>query len=704
MNLHNPLHINQPSDVKSFLLKNYVVLFGVTIFVTLFLGAVISTYQMRSVHKLFVERLNKIIELHKNELLNEIALEDDSSLKQHIDLLKNQLSADEVVLKFNDKKIESTSSGFNEESISVVQQIILFPIGVKPLTVEIANDFDSINASLKIYYDSGFFDWVIKPFLETAAAIFLLSLIPMALIFIYLFGFIKKRFISPLRDVTKSLTEQKPIDPKLLNDGAIGEIKELAEASVRFKDVQREAAFSEMAHLVAHDIRSPLVLLGTLAQNTQGIPEENRRILKSVVDRINSIASGLLEKNKTRILAPKPKKAFVLSVIEKIVSEKQVIHRSKSIDLILNIQKDAARKFIGIDAVELARALANLIDNAVEAYELNEDFSYGEEKKKIKIELKSDAINHMVSIIVGDSGRGIPKEILGRIGEKGLTFGKLKGNGLGLYQAKTLVESVGGKLIVESEENKGTRIELRFPEVKEPQWCANSIRVFSDQRVVSIDDDSSIHSVWKLVFENKLQKTFLDFDEELNGLVDDRSLLFLVDNSVNRIKSLEENKQAFDGIDFIEKHNLAERAILVTNDYDDEELQNRCIRAGCKLFPKNVLPYLKVDKDLTREIMSYDLALIDNDELARMTWELRSQNQNKKVGIFETMGEFLNANVSCETPVYIDYRLDEGVLGVDVASTLSNRGYKNLILTTGEEKISNVPSFIKEVRGKEFPF
>ncbi|MBQ9134189.1 MAG: Spo0B domain-containing protein [Clostridia bacterium] len=105
----------------------------------------------------------------------------------------------------------------------------------------------------------------------------------------------------------------------------------------------------------------------------------------------------------------------------------------------------------------LVTIIGNLIDNAFDAMnESGED--YGAQKELLfGIYSRPGA----VLITVDDMGKGIPAEDLGRIFENGYST-KGEGRGTGLYQVKTLVEGLGGKITVESQVGVGTSFSISF--------------------------------------------------------------------------------------------------------------------------------------------------------------------------------------------------------------------------------------------------
>ena len=65
-----------------------------------------------------------------------------------------------------------------------------------------------------------------------------------------------------------------------------------------------------------------------------------------------------------------------------------------------------------------------------------------------------------ITVTVSDNGKGISPEMLPRIFERGVSDG---GTGFGLYFCKTVVESHGGEMRIESERGKGTIVYFTLP-------------------------------------------------------------------------------------------------------------------------------------------------------------------------------------------------------------------------------------------------
>jgi signal transduction histidine kinase len=99
--------------------------------------------------------------------------------------------------------------------------------------------------------------------------------------------------------------------------------------------------------------------------------------------------------------------------------------------------------------MELSRLLSNLINNAIEAH-------------ATRILIQAENVQPVTRIKISDNGKGIPNDKLKKVIEKGFSFNKKSGTGLGLSYAKEVTEKSGGQLILFSTLGEGTEIILEF--------------------------------------------------------------------------------------------------------------------------------------------------------------------------------------------------------------------------------------------------
>lgn len=120
--------------------------------------------------------------------------------------------------------------------------------------------------------------------------------------------------------------------------------------------------------------------------------------------------------------------------------------------IFLPIAKENIRAAASVQPKDLKRILSNLLNNSVEA---SNDGG--------RIRVSTDTDGEFCVIEVTDEGAGIPKDVIGKIGTKGFSFGKSNGNGLGLSNAISVVESWGRRVEITSNFSQGTSVTLRLP-------------------------------------------------------------------------------------------------------------------------------------------------------------------------------------------------------------------------------------------------
>ena len=271
--------------------------------------------------------------------------------------------------------------------------------------------------------------------------------------------------------------------------------------------LERHLALSSLAAQVAHDIRSPLAALGAAAKRLELLPPEQRSLIDGAVSRMQGIADDLLQ----RYSAPgaevkaKPGLHALAGIIKQVQAEERLQHKEKGgVKIEFYCASDGINALV--EPKELQRLISNLVNNSVEAFDGPGLVSIGlsELDGKVLIEVK-------------DNGKGIEPQILAKLGQKGETHGKAGGNGLGLYHARTTVESWGGSFIIESEPGKGTVVHIQLPRAA----CQAGCRV-----AVLLDDDQLVHMNWKMAAETagvelKAYKTREDFTAGIQALPKD---------------------------------------------------------------------------------------------------------------------------------------------------------------------------------------
>jgi signal transduction histidine kinase len=347
----------------------------------------------------------------------------------------------------------------------------------------------------------------------------------------------------------------------------------------------------ELAAQVAHDIRSPLSALRVAECDLTELSEEKRLLIRAAIHRIQDIANTLLMKNRgTRIhgvsraenanAGQETTTEMVSSLIEPLITEKRAQFTNANIVLHLD---ESYGLFASLKPGDFHRVFSNLINNAVEA-------SPAGATVDVRIfPFESDA-----EIQVVDHGKGIPQEVLARLGARGTTHGKTDGSGLGLYHARETVQSWGGTLAIRSEVENGTTVSIRLPKAAPPDYFAPRIEAAYGSEVVILDDDESIHRIWDERFREavRLGAIRIVHFSQADALKQWLSVhatgahLFLVDHEL-----LGQTKT---GLDLIEQHRIAGKSFLVTSRSDDSDIRLRCRAIGLRVVPKCLAGFIPI--------------------------------------------------------------------------------------------------------------
>ncbi len=353
----------------------------------------------------------------------------------------------------------------------------------------------------------------------------------------------------------------------------------------------KESMFAQ----IAHDIRSPLSALNMLLGSLNELSEEKRSIIRKASQRINDIANGLLphrsdapssrgDRVRSRIGSAHSEPVLLAAVIDSLVSEKRVQYRER---MNLEIDADLSKAyglFVETGAIELSRAISNLVNNSVEAIE---------DAGKVNVAIRPG--REQVSIIVSDNGKGIMEENLAKLGERGVSFGKAgtsSGSGLGLNHARSTVETAGGKFSIQSRMGAGTMVTLTLPNSTPPDWFVIGISLAPDTEVVSIDDDQTIHQIWASRLSRlkgrirHLKFSSIELFEKWHAENETKNPLFLVD--------FEFLNQSGNGVDLMKRTNIAANSILVTSRYDDPRVRFAAAEIKVKLLPKSMAPIVPI--------------------------------------------------------------------------------------------------------------
>ena len=213
------------------------------------------------------------------------------------------------------------------------------------------------------------------------------------------------------------------------------------------------ATLGELAAGLAHEIRNPLAgIAGVIEIIGRDLPATSpaRAVVKDVrqeIVQINRILTELLET--ARPHPPQVCLSNLNTTVEHAVmlARQQVLSRPIRIEL----QKAPDLPEVEHDSDQIHQVLLNLLLNAVQAME-------AEGTVRVEISSRDD----YASVLVSDTGRGIPPQLLSSIFRPFFTT-KGNGTGLGLSLARRIVEEHHGRIEVTSVVGKGSKFEVVLP-------------------------------------------------------------------------------------------------------------------------------------------------------------------------------------------------------------------------------------------------
>lgn len=214
----------------------------------------------------------------------------------------------------------------------------------------------------------------------------------------------------------------------------------------------RNDRLNNFAHLVSHDLKSPLANITSL---TRLLREENiDKLSKDSEIYLNYIEeSSYTLKNYINGILKFYKADELLTAQKKDVEIKELFEEIKEIlimdDIVFEFPKEGILK--NVNKAALSQIFLNLIDNSLK-YNLNE-------KRMVKINYTQEPDFHKFSI--KDNGMGIDigvqEEIFNLFKTTGIKDRDGKdGTGIGLATVKSLISKLGGTISLESEPEKGS--------------------------------------------------------------------------------------------------------------------------------------------------------------------------------------------------------------------------------------------------------
>jgi signal transduction histidine kinase len=213
-------------------------------------------------------------------------------------------------------------------------------------------------------------------------------------------------------------------------------------------------AKTEFLSNASHDMRTPLTVISVNVQTVMESLEEAgfedqdvRELLQGSQNEVMHLA---------RMVGGMLTLASMSESTEKEMVNLSLLFRSSAETLRLNLRKNENMLEVAIDdglntfgnADLLAQVAANILQNS------------NSHTKNGQITVRAVRDRNKIMVEFGDTGAGIEPNLLPHVFKRGISD---SGTGLGLYLCKTVVESHGGLIWIESRPNVGTVVRFTLP-------------------------------------------------------------------------------------------------------------------------------------------------------------------------------------------------------------------------------------------------
>ncbi len=232
--------------------------------------------------------------------------------------------------------------------------------------------------------------------------------------------------------------------------------------------ILRQKRLSEMQkdfiNNMTHEFKTPISTIGISADvliNSPKIKADSRlhqyaTILKDQNQRLNNQVEKVLqlariERNGLKL---KRENFDLIQLVQKVIDNEAIKIQEKKGEI--HFSENLGSIIINGDKFHLTNTFYNLLDNAIK---------YCRDKPVIEIAIRKE--NQHLWLTIKDNGIGINREDLPKVFDKFYrvptgNVHDVKGFGLGLYYVKEVIKAHGWDVKIESEEGKGTCVELKI--------------------------------------------------------------------------------------------------------------------------------------------------------------------------------------------------------------------------------------------------
>ncbi len=256
--------------------------------------------------------------------------------------------------------------------------------------------------------------------------------------------------------------------------GFIRDLTERQRTETRLQELQSElvhmsrfTALGEMASTLAHEINQPLTAIANYLKGCRRILERMEGPQVPMLrDAVNEAAEQALRAGQVirhlREFVARGESERHIEDLAKLIQEASALALvgAKERGVRVTYALDPAARLVLADRIQVQQVLLNLVRNAIESMEACP-------RRELVIGTLAGT-DGFTQVSVADTGTGLADEVAGQLFQPFVTT-KKHGMGVGLSICRTIVESHGGKIWVETRPGEGTTFRLTLRSVEEKE-------------------------------------------------------------------------------------------------------------------------------------------------------------------------------------------------------------------------------------------
>ncbi len=252
------------------------------------------------------------------------------------------------------------------------------------------------------------------------------------------------------------------ISPIIDNDGKVvgylgshRDISQQKELERQLMHSQKMESLGTLAAGIAHEVGNPLASISSIVQvitrtSSDDFTKEKLKLVDSQVRRITKIIRDLVDFSRPSNY--NVQMTDVVKMLSEAIDIVKIAKKAKDITFKSTLPTDIP--IVSLVPDQLSQVFINILLNAVDAM-------HGKKGTITSIVFSDDKY---ITIVVRDTGSGIPEENLDKIFEPFFTTKKVgEGTGMGLWVSYGIVKSFGGDITVHSSPGKGTTFAVTLP-------------------------------------------------------------------------------------------------------------------------------------------------------------------------------------------------------------------------------------------------